>query len=281
MPDWVNEFEHPSITTENKESFSKAMGKYGTMQEAVVGGFNAQKALGKPYKLPESMDKLPDDASRSDFASQARKLLGIEHAATVEALDGLDMKAGQAEGAVFDEKLATAFKTFIVDNKVNKADAQKMVGFYNQAMTKAAEAATAKTAADKSEATKTCNEALIAHFGSEEKVVEMSELLRRVVKDKMGLSAKEYEEFGEALAGSVMKENPVMAKGLLTALAPLAAEGSTDSGGGTGGGGGEGQKQTPYEYKKAKFPNSEELWGKPTDVWDTQTVQLKKQAGVK
>jgi len=232
MENWTDEFEHESLVTpESQEAFKKAMGKYDSQKSAIMGGFEAMKAVGKPYKLPESLDKLPDDNIRGEFTAQAHKLLGIETAANIEGLAELDMKAGQAEGASFDENLANDFKAFVVEKKINKANAQEMVGFYNQMMAKARIALTAKTETDKLDAATKTNEALIAHFGSKEKVAEQSELLRRAIQNS-GITPEEYEEVGEELANSMLTKNPVMARVMLTLLAPLAAEGTTESGGG-------------------------------------------------
>jgi len=282
MPDehWSNEFEHESVTDDNREAFKTAMSKYPTQDEAVVGGFNAMKLTGKPFKMPESLDNLPDDASRTDFTTQAHKLLGIEHAANVEALVDLDLKLGSAEGSQTDENLANAFKQFIVKEGISKGDAQKMLGFYNQAMGAAVTANNDKRESDKLAAAKVCNEALVKHYGNQEKVDEQSELLRKAVKNNMGLSAEEYEEFGDELANSILTKNPVMARGLITVLAPLAAEGSTEGGG--GGGGGANEKQlSPYEWKKERWPKSPNEWGNSGDTWETQDIQLRKLAGIK
>lgn len=230
MEHWTDEFEHESITADNKEAFNTAMSKYDSEEAAVVGGFNAMKEIGKPYKLPESLDKLPDDKVKGEFTSQVRKLFGIELADSVESLADLDLKTGLAEGVEPDETLANTFKQFVVENKINKTSAQKMVGFYNQMMTKARQDYATAAEAQKTEAANKTNEALIAHFGSKEKVVEQSELLRRAVQNHAGLTAEEYEQVGEELADSMLTKNPVMAKAMLTLLSPLAAEGLTDNG---------------------------------------------------
>ncbi len=284
MPEWINEFQSESITSENRESFNTAMSKYETKDDAIVGGFNAQKLAGKPFKLPESMDKLPDDASRGDFTTQAHKLLGIEHAENIEGLDDIDMKAGMPEGSeiVPNETLTTLLKTLAVEKKWPKSVVQDIVNLYNGPLTKfSQEFQVTKLENEKIAKAKATNEALIAHpdIGSAEELAAQSELLRRAVKNNMGFTAEEYEEFGEELADSMMTKNAVMARGLLKVLVPLAKEGSFDSG--AGGGGGEKSKQSPYEYKKARFPKSEGMWGKPADTWETQTISLRKQAGIK
>ena len=94
---WAPGFEHASVTADNREAFNTSMAKYASRDEAIVGSFNAQKAMGKPFRVPESLDKL-DDASRDDFRSQARNALGIRTPKTVEDLADFNFKEGLAEG---------------------------------------------------------------------------------------------------------------------------------------------------------------------------------------
>lgn len=236
MENWLDTFEHESLSTpEAQEAFKSAMNKYETKDAAVMGGFEAIKLTGKPFKLPESLDKLPDDTVRGEFTSQVHKILGIEAAATAESLADLDIKAGLAEGVEPDNNLATMLKTFAVKQKLPKPVVQEIVKLWNGPLTEYAKRTSdAKAEAQKVEAATKTNEALIAHFGSEEKVKEQSELLRRVVQNNMGLNAEEYEEFGDAIADSILTKNPVVARGMLTALTKLAAEGTTETGKGSG-----------------------------------------------
>jgi len=226
MEHWTDDFEHESITDENREPFKTAMSKYDSLNAAVVGGFNAQKEAGRPYKLPKTLDSLPDDTSRDEFRAGAHKLLGIEVVKNAEALADLDMKIGLAEGVEPDENLINTFKAFVVENKISKGDAQKMVGFYNQIMGEARNAHIQQAEANKTEAAAKTNEALIAHYGSKEKVAEQSELLRRAIQNS-GITPEEYEKVGDAMANSILTKDPVMALTLLKLLAPLAAEGTS------------------------------------------------------
>ncbi|MHC4387343.1 MAG: hypothetical protein ACYSX1_01915 [Planctomycetota bacterium] len=231
MEHWSDDFEHESITDENREAFNTAASKFATKDDMCVGYSELEKTAGKPFKLPKSLDKLPDDSIRADFTSQAHKLLGIEHAKDVEALADLDLKAGLAEGQEPDEVLATAFKEFVVKEKINKASAGKLVGFYNQAMAKARAARDAQADSDKLDAATKTNAALIEHFGSEEKYKEQSELFRRAIQNNAGLTPEEYTEFGDALVETGLNRHPVMARALLKLIAPLAATSSTEAGG--------------------------------------------------
>ena len=284
MEHWSDEFEHESITDENRESFKTAMGKYATQSDATVGGFNAQKEVGKPFRIPETLDKL-DDAGKAEFTSQAHKALGITHAKSVEDLADIDMRAGMAEGSEVkvDENIATMLKTLAVEKKWPKSVVQDIVGLYNGKLTEYATEALAKQTEDKKLAdAKACNEALIADpdFGSEEKVKEESQLAMRAVRNNLGLTEDEAEEFGQLMADTLLTKKKPVAKAMLKLLAPLAREGSTD--GGIGGGGSAAAKgQSPYQWKKERWPKTPDSWGNEKDTWETQDIQMRKLAGIK
>jgi hypothetical protein len=244
---WSNEFEHTSITDDNRAEFTTAMKDFKTMDDAIIGGFNAKKLVGKPFRMPESLDKLPDDASRNDFTSQAHKLLGINIATDIEGLADMDMKLDHDKSVEQSEDVVNAFKAFVLENKINKADAQKMVGFHNRMMKNAREVFAQQEEKKKLDAATKTNEALIAHFKSEDEVAKQSELMKRAFQNKAGLSAEEFEQVGSALADSVLTKDPILAKAIITLVAPLAAEGTTEDGGGTGGGSKDGTKKDPNE----------------------------------
>ncbi len=235
MEHWTDDFEHSSITPENKEAFNTHMAKFPTEADAIADGYGLAKLKGVPFKMPEAMDKLPDDASRTDFTAQANKLLGIEHAADINGFADLDLKMGLAEGVVPDENLANAFKQWAVEKKIPKRIAQEMIGYHNVINAKATIAMKATADSDKLAAAKSTHEALVARpeFGSAEKVSEQSELVRRAVQNHVGLTPDEYEEFGKIMGDTMLTKNPVMARVMMKVLAPLAAEGNTDSGTGT------------------------------------------------
>lgn len=281
MSDWSGEFNHESITPENRESFNTFASKYDSPEAAIVGGFNAQKAIGAPFKFPESMDNLPDDASRADFTSRSNQLLGREFASDVKDLDSLDLKMGASEGTQTDDALANAFKQFIVEKKIAKADAQDMLSFHNDFMGKARVALAEKKEADFEATAKQVEADLAAHpdFGSMEEVSKQSELFKRAIRNHVGLTNDEAEEFADAIIEAGMTRNAVVARVMLNQFAPLAAEGSTDGGGGAGGGGAKGP--TPYEFKQQLHPKSQGLWGKPTDTWENEGIEMRKRAGIK
>jgi len=217
---WSDEFEHELITDDNREAFKTAASKFATQDDMSVGYMELQKTAGKPFKLPESLDKLPDDDTRADFTSKTHKLLGIETAANVEALAALDIKAGLPEGVAVDENLGSMIKKFAVDKKIPIGTVKEFINFYNTDFRNYA-------LRGKLDAATKTNEGLIAHFGSEAKVKEQSELLRRAIKNS-GITPEEYEQVGEVMADTILTKDPVAARVMLKLLAPLAASSSTE-----------------------------------------------------
>lgn len=236
MPDehWSEGFEHASITDENREAFNTAASKFPTQDDMSVGYMELQKTAGKPFKMPESLDKLPDDASRSEFTTQVNKLLGITKAKDIKELIDVNLKDGLPEGSPYDEDFANLFKQFVIDNNLNVSDMPKYAKFFNTSMAKVAADQKAKTESDALAAADATNKALIAHpsIGSEEKLLEQTELLKRAVQNNVGLTPEEVEEFADTLADTLLTKNPVMARVMLKVLAPLGAEASTEGGGG-------------------------------------------------
>lgn len=237
----ITAIEHASITDENRGAFTTHMEKFATMEDAALDGMALKGLMGKPFKFPESMDKLPDDASRTDFTAQAHKLLGITPGVTdLDGLKDIDLKAGIAEGVEPDENLANLLKSYAVEKKLTASSVQDLVGFFNGPITEYAarvaaanaEAGKLKAEAEKLDAATKTQEALIAHpdFGTEAEVNKQSELLRKAIKNNVGLSAAEHEEFGKVMADTLLTKNAVMARVMLKQLAPLAAESDLESG---------------------------------------------------
>ena len=270
---WSEDFDGEGVNADNREAFVAANSKYSTMEAAVVGGYNAQKIAGIPFKCPESMDKLPDDASRADFTTQARGLLGINIPKDVEAMKDVDFKTGLADGAPVNEDFVSMVKNWAVEKGIPMSHVQEMAVFYNGPLTKyAQEAFAAKQEKEKLANAETCNTALLEHFKTEEKVKDLTALLHRTIINSMGLTAEESAEFVDAMADSMLTENPVMAKGMLNLLSNVSAEGTTESGDGIGGSGTP-KSESPYEVKKARWPKSSDQWGDPSDKWENETIR--------
>lgn len=281
VPEWIGGFENAGVTSENKEAFQNYAKNYQTEGDAIVAGYNHKKLVGAPYKLPESMDKLPDDKTRGELRGSALKLLGMEPAANVEALADLNLKAGMAEGIEPDVDLANMFKTVAVEKKWSKSVTQDIIELHNTVQAQARAAAAEKTLKDAETAAQECDAKLVAHpdFGSEEELLRQTELFKRAMENNVGLTPEEVTELGEGLALSTITTNPVLQRVMLKQFVPLAEEGDTPPGGGGGGGGA--TEQTPYQWKKARWESDPSMWGKEDAKWEDQSPEFKKIAGYK
>ena len=272
---WSEHYDGEGVNADNRQAFVDAMSKYPTEQAGMVGGFNAMKVTGKPFKFPESMDKLPDDASRAEFTTQARGLLGVSIPKDVEAMKDVDFKTGLADGAPVNEDFVSMVKNWAVEKGIPMSHVQEMAAFYNGPLSKyAQEAYAAKEEKEKLANAETCNTALLEHFKTEEKVKDLTALLHRTIINNMGLTAEESAEFVDAMADSMLTKNPVMAKGMLNLLSSVSTEGTTHTGDGLGGTG-EKKGLTPYEAKKARWSKSPDQWGDPSDKWEDQTIGVR------
>jgi len=208
------------------------MEKFDSFEAAALDGMSLKQQMGKPFKMPESMDKLADDNVRADFTSQANKLLGHEFADDIAGLADLDLKAGSKADTPTDEALANGFKQFVVDNKVPKAQAQKMLAFYNEAMGKAVEANGVKQEATFDANAKETNAGLVKHFLTQEKVDAESELLRRAVLNHKGMTTERAEKVADVFVKAMQEGGSDAAVTLLEMIAPMAREGGSHAGDG-------------------------------------------------
>lgn len=258
----ISNIEHASITDDNRAALSTHMEKFDSFESAALDGMALKKMTGSPFKMPESMDNLPDDASRLDFSSKANRLLGRDFAADVAGLSGLDLKLNSTSDAM-DETMANTFKQFVIDEKISNSDAQKIIGFHNKAMgtSREAVAVATKAAQDTADAKfivdkKACNDALVAHadFAGQENLDKQNILLHRALKDNAGISAEEADGVAMFLSEGEGATNPVLRRLLLKAYAPMAASSETDGGDGKPVGNkpamSEGEKKKDDELKK-------------------------------
>jgi hypothetical protein len=280
---WSQGFEHDSVTTDNQEAFRSANAKYATQADAIVGGYNASKAVGKPFEFPETMEGFKDDQARDQFTSNANKLLGRTMPKDLESFAEVDFKAGLGEEGQVNEAFTGLVKQWAIDNKIPLETVSKLTEFYNGPVSALAMETMADrdTVAFEAKAT-ACNEALIADLGSIAEVEKQTELFKRAITGmatENGLDLEATNEVVQAMVDGGLTTNPKLAKLMLQAFSPMAAEGGTHSGDGSSGGG---ESQiTPYEWKKAEFPSTEHEWGNPSDSWENESQQLRNMAGIK
>ncbi len=228
---WTEGFEHASITDDNRGAFNTAMEKFPTPGDAAVGYMELQKNVGKPFKLPESVENLPDDASRADFVAQTRKLLGLSYPKTVEDLADVNFKDGLTDDAVVNDDMVGMLKKWAVDEGISKSALAKMVKLYNGPLADMGQSiqdkASSTKTAEKEAAMAACNEATLKHFGTPEKLTEQSVLLHRAFVKNVGASVEEAADLAEFMSKREGATNPALRKMLLQFIAPLAAESKT------------------------------------------------------
>lgn len=228
---WSQDFEHASITEDNREAFTTGMSKFPTQADAVIGYTELQKSAGKPFKLPESIDKLPDDQTRADFSDGVNKLIGRTIPKDMESFADVNFKDGLAEDAQVNEKFTGIIKQWAVDNKIPLETVSKLASFYNGPLAAhATEAMAEQTQADTIAKQTACQEALVNTFGSKEKVAEQSELFRRAILNFDGVKGTDKaEEIGDAMVKAGLTTNPELAKIMLKAFAPMAATSNNET----------------------------------------------------
>lgn len=255
---WSTSYQHDSLATpEARESFTKTMSKFNTPDDVPISYYELQKTAGKPFKLPESLDKLQDENTRKALTEGVSKLYGVDLTAAKSltadlisdesAFEGFNFAEGLQEGAAVDENLIGSFKQFAVENKIPKSVAQKMVGFYNQSMQQAKEA----FADQQLEKAKATNAELVKRLGGEDKVKVESELVKRAFMKIAKDNNLQFEAAGVGLVESGLLGNPDSAQILMKMAAPFAKEDTSANGGGQGG-------ATPSD-KMAQFQKIKEM----------------------
>ena len=237
---WSSSFEHESLSApEARESFTKTMSKYESPEAAVIGGYEAMKMAGKPFKLPESMenvDKWPDEKDRDTFKVSLRKLTGaVEKPEDLKDIDWL--KGSTLENDKPDEKLVGMISEIAVAEKWPKQIVGRLAELWNGIQAKAREE-NATLAAQKLKAT---NDELLKAYNNDEGAMNADlELMRRTFKNHAGLSPEEYEAIADEFNPSddsqrlhAVVSNPILTKALVRLLAPMSKEGVNDKGNGT------------------------------------------------
>lgn len=226
MENWLDEFNGSSLTPEEQQSFKSAMGKYKSKDEALIGGYNAIKLTGKPYKLPESIDKLPKEV-QEEFKSGAMKVLGIEPGVDDDSVKKVNFKKGLTGEA--NETVVAKLTEFAKKEGIGLTKLQNLVEFVNTFGTEQVSAFEAERQAAIKKAVETTGQELDRYYGAEERK-NKAELLRKAVQNDCGLSSEEVEQLAEDLAedGYIFRK-PALARILIDHVAPLAKEGTTET----------------------------------------------------
>lgn len=232
---WLGTIDNEKFTPD----VQKALLKYETQEDAILGGYEAQKTTGKPFKLPESLDKL-DDKSKEEFMSNLNKLRGVP--SKIEDLKDINFVAGLPEGQVADEGLKAAFSQFVVEKKLSKADAQAGIEWFNtmtvnhrkqQDVAYAAQVKASEVELAKPE-----------RFGSHEKYLAAVEVMKRMfantaekIAKAKGMTPEQLVEMHENAGKYLVETKSLFSPDFVEIMATIAADyGEGETHGGEGGG---------------------------------------------
>lgn len=244
-----HEIQHEAFKTPEGKQY---LSKYTSMDEALVGGFNASKMVGK--KLENVIQKPGKDAKPEDLqayhASLLKELGGVDDE---KGLEDINFAEGLPDGAKTNDVLVADFKKFVVGEKVPKSLVAKMVKWNNAMSVKFAQAHE-QAQLDAMNAT---NEVLMKDFGGEKGVAEATEMVKRMFAKNV--APDQFEAVGQALAQSGMTRDPILA-GALMKMAQAYKEDATQTGEGNTG---QKQQQTLEEKTRSENPKtSQALWPK-------------------
>jgi hypothetical protein len=256
MPDqeWVGELTHEKLTTPEAKT---VLNEYTSQDEFMAAGLEAKRKVGQPYRLPKSLDKLPDDNVRTQFKSDIAGLIGhdFDVAESEESLKDINFAEGLADARKVNADVVAAFSKFAVENKLPKALVQKLAGFNNGLVT----AFMTQQEQARTEAATKVNDSLKVLYGGEKGVAQNTENVKRLFKNHCGLTAEEYEESAQGLVDSGMTQSAVICKALFNLAKDIVSEGTTEGGERTH----DPKKQTLAQRQDKYLPNlSGHLWPK-------------------
>jgi hypothetical protein len=138
-----------------------AFSKYDSPDAAFKGAHEAMKMTGKPFKLPDSLDKL-DETQQQELTGQLDKLFPAMQDGDFE---GFDFNVGLEDGdQPISDNGKDYIKKFAAETGLSKDKTEKMAAYVNTMNREIA----AKQAEINQELTTKCNDAMVKHFGSQD-----------------------------------------------------------------------------------------------------------------
>lgn len=201
-----------------------AMNKYESREAFDIGAVNAMKSVGSPFRLPKTLDSLPDDAVRADFHTKVGELLGRDITSVTKAEDLADVNFadGLADASKVNEGLKTAFTEMVVGAGMSKSLAQKLITWNNTMATQSKN----KTAEDATTAAGKVLTEVQGLYGGQAGVERHENMLSALIAQHGGLTAAE----GETLNGILTKsrsEHVVLNKALFNMAKKIMPESTT------------------------------------------------------
>jgi hypothetical protein len=250
--------EHWSDTIEAPPEVKAAMAesKYNSHADWQTGAINAMKTVGSPFRLPKSLDSLPDDDVRKDFHSQLGKLLGRDvSAASAEELAAVNFADGLADASNVNEDLKAAYIKMATDEGLSKALAQKLVSFNNTFVTQAKNAMAEAEITAASEV----SDKIKGLYGGDAGVERHRDLVSALVLAHGGLTEEERAKFAGEVQ-SLTKKSVEANKALFNIAKKIMPESTTTKPGDPAG---EIKKETLAQRQDKALPHtSQYLWPK-------------------
>ena len=223
MKEWVESIEHERLGDEDRA----ILDKFETPEDAHVGYVELQKAAGKPFKLPDSLDKLDENASK-EFKEKVSSLIGHDFdVISEENINEINFADGLADARSVSEDLKKAFSQFAVENKMPRSLVQKLVTMNNKFGQEMANKMAQDRKTQKEQKLAEVKNTLAPLFGGEDGLKENNEAVRRMYQNHSGLTAEEYEKIADPVIGRI-SEDPVFAKAQYN-LAKQYKESSTET----------------------------------------------------
>ena len=212
MKEWIGELTHDELVTPEAQ---QSLEKYNSHEEALVGGLNAMKVVGKPYKLPKTMadvEHWPNEKDRQSFHAGMKELRGSVK--SVDDLKDVNFAEGLADARHVSEDLVKAVKEFAVEKGYSKKDVQELASMNNKVFTQVFNAQKAAT----DQAVKANEEKVItgleALYGGPDGVSKCKENVGRMLQNHCGLSSEEFDQASDLLIGIATTKNLVLSKAL-------------------------------------------------------------------
>uniref|UniRef100_A0A6M3JAM3 Uncharacterized protein n=1 Tax=viral metagenome TaxID=1070528 RepID=A0A6M3JAM3_9ZZZZ len=226
MDNWYDDFQSEHLTTPEAQ---RILSQYKSQEDFNIGAIEAKKMVGAPYKLPKSLESLPDDNTRSEFSLQVGKLLGAEdlisgRIKSEDDLKDLNFNEGLADVRNANPEFEKALKAYAVEKKWPKSIVKDLIGFinpFNQNLINA------KSKSELDEFNKV-NEILEVLYGGKDAVKSNYENTRRLFQNHTGITADEYEKAGKSFIEKVLMKDAVMSKAIFNLAKDIVPEGNTE-----------------------------------------------------
>ena len=223
MEHWSDELTHEKLITPEAKT---VLQEYGTQEEYMAAGLEAKKMVGSPYRLPKSLESLPDDKARGEFTSGVEKVLGVKRLQSEEDLEGIDFAKGHKNAKDSNKDVETAMRKFVIEKGYTKQQAEDLILHNNQTEQTRTNARVQKVIDD----AEVAKNALVVMCGSEDKVNSSYDGVRKLFQNHCGLSEVEYEETGKTFIEKILTKSAVMSKALFNLAESVVVEGETEIG---------------------------------------------------